>query len=284
MIIRTAAICILLLAWTGLAVAAETPIRHYFAVVDNGGNRLVVIDQIQGKRGWSVAVPAGARDVQRVQGDRLLVSHASGATEYALADGAAGWSHTALKGVSSAQRLSDGSTVFLTGAGLTRISASGAVIAQVPLAINDPRLLRVLDDGSVLACSASGKYIQHFSASGAALPWKATLPGKGYLALRQADGTTWATTGDQCSILKLDAAGTVLASLGGIAAHPEARLLWLSGFCRLANGNLVAANWNGHGKIGQGPHVVEFTPDNRLVWSWEDHAAAKTVTNVLVLE
>lgn len=47
---------------------------------------------------------------------------------------------------------------------------------------------------------------------------------------------------------------------------------------------LVVANWLGDGNIGTGPHAVEFDANNKLVWSWEDHSAAQTITNLLVVE
>jgi hypothetical protein len=50
------------------------------------------------------------------------------------------------------------------------------------------------------------------------------------------------------------------------------------------NGNILVANWLGDGNIGTGPHAVEFDANNNLVWSWEDHSTAQTITNLLVIE
>ena len=52
----------------------------------------------------------------------------------------------------------------------------------------------------------------------------------------------------------------------------------------LKNGNVVVANWRGHGYEGDGPHIIEFDADNRVVWTWAELTKAKYVTNVLVLE
>jgi hypothetical protein len=35
---------------------------------------------------------------------------------------------------------------------------------------------------------------------------------------------------------------------------------------------------------GKGPHAVEFDANNSLIWSWKDFSAAKTITNLLVIE
>ena len=58
-----------------------------FLAVDNGGNRLLLVDRIDAAKGWSVPLPAGCRDLQWVDGNRVLVSHGDGAGEYDLADG-----------------------------------------------------------------------------------------------------------------------------------------------------------------------------------------------------
>ena len=67
-------------------------------------------------------------------------------------------------------------------------------------------------------------------------------------------------------------------------AHPQLGLDWFSGFQLLPDGHVLAANWLGHGKQGTGPHLVEFDRGNRVVWKWEDHQQAATITNVLVLD
>jgi hypothetical protein len=65
--------------------------------------------------------------------------------------------------------------------------------------------------------------------------------------------------------------------------HPQARLLWFSGFQILRDGGVVAANWCGHGHLGKGPHAVRFDRENRLIWSWEDHLLVRTATNLLII-
>ena len=44
------------------------------------------------------------------------------------------------------------------------------------------------------------------------------------------------------------------------------------------------ANWLGHGKQGKAPHLIEFSPNNKVVWTWANHKTARQVTNVLLLD
>jgi len=261
-------------------------IRSRFLIVDNGAARLVCVDQREPSKGWSVAIPAGSRDLERLDANTVLVSHGSGAGEYALADGRKLWSASSYRGISSARRLPNGNTL-LAGAGkgvtLYEVARDGKEVRRTELpGTSDPRLIRLLGNGHVLVAMAGPHRIVEVDAAGRTV-WQAALPGKGYVAERQPDGTTLATVGGECLVLRLGKDGKPVATLGGKDKHPAARLQWFSGMHVLSGGDIVVADWLGHGKAGQGPHVVRFSPDNRIVWQWEDHQAVKTATNVLVL-
>jgi hypothetical protein len=53
---------------------------------------------------------------------------------------------------------------------------------------------------------------------------------------------------------------------------------------RLPNGNTVICNWLGHGQFGKAPHLIEITPDKRVVWTFADHVTMKTISNVVLLD
>lgn len=280
-----------LLAVASCLCAAEpstqpaSAIRMRFLVVDNGGNKLVCVDQIDPAKGWSVAIPAGSRDMQLLDPNRVLVSHGNGAAEYATRDGAKLWAVDRLKGVSSARRLPNGNTLLISGAALIEVGPKGKELRRTEVkGVADPRLIRVTGSGSVLIALAGGHKVLDVDRDGKVV-WEAALPGKGYVAERQADGSTIATVGAECLVVRLGKDGKVIetATLGGKDKHPRARLQWFSGMHLLPGGDVVVANWLGHGKTAAGPDVVRFSPDNKLVWQWEDHAAVKMATNVLVL-
>ena len=57
--------------------------------------------------------------------------------------------------------------------------------------------------------------------------------------------------------------------------HPQAKTLgfyFFSGIQLLPNGDLVVANWTGHGKNDskKGTQLIEFTPDNKVIWTWKN--------------
>lgn len=276
----------------GLNLRAEEPaagIRHRFLAVDNGANRLVHVDQAHPERNWSVPVPKGGRDLQLVRPGIVLASYGQGAAEYRLDDGQpAGWKAEGFSGIQSAWRMPDGRTLLATSSGtVVELDAAGKEASRFKIAQPklDLRLLRPGRAGTLLvgACAPEFAVLEVERPSGKVLR-KWPLPHKGYKAIQLDNGHILASAGETATVLEFDAAGKTVASWGGKAAFPGLGLDFFSGFDRLPNGNVVVANWLGHGKQGTGPHLVEFNAANQLVWSWADHQAARQVTNLLMLD
>ena len=148
--------------------------------------------------------------------------------------------------------------------------------------------MQVLENGHILMAAGKPFRAVELDAEGKAV-WSAALEAygdKGYAVCRLADGTTLAGTGNGVKVVQVDREGRLVRFWGEPkrGTHPAWRLDFFSGFERLDNGDVVVANWLGHCKHGTGPHLVEFNAGNELVWQWEDHVAARQVTNVLVLE
>ena len=53
---------------------------------------------------------------------------------------------------------------------------------------------------------------------------------------------------------------------------------------RLPNGNTVLSNWLGHGRLGKGPHLIEVTPDKKVVWTFADHKTMKSISSLQLLD
>lgn len=271
-------------ASSGDETGTATPRR--FLAIDNGKNQLLLVDEI-GASGWSVAIPGGARDLQLVGEDQVLISHGSGALELALADGSAGWSVDGFTGVQTARRLPGGNTLLgMQGNGevtFMEVDPGGAAVKMLTVpGMLELRLVRVLDDGHLLFTAILPNRVVEVDIDGMVV-WEAMLPDKGYTAERLANGDTLATAGEPCLLVRLSPEGEIVEQRGGEAMFPEVGLDWFSGFSQLGNGNVVVANWLGHDAWGTGPHLVELTPDNALVWQWQDFEAAMQITNVLVL-
>ncbi len=291
-------------------------ILHRFAILDNGPSRLVLVDQVNPKLGWSVNVPHASRDLQRLGmvtpppppkkkpsggakvkppapdplqfGEpRILVSHGDGAGEYSIATGKLLWSVNGQQDVSSARRLPNGNTVLGSSHGgihLITVDPKGKVVSKIPVDCpGDLRLIRLTSDGHYLLGLAGPQMIFEVDAAGKKVA-EYKLPGKGYIGERLPDGNILAATGGALTVAVLDPQGKILHSIGGKEAFPNARLLWFSSFDRIANGHLLVANWCGHGQEGKGPHLLEFDENSKLIWQWEDHKLVTMATSVLGLD
>ena len=271
---------------------AAAPVKHRFLVVDNAAHRLICMDQHDPSKGWSVAIPSPkSRDLQRVGGGKVLASHPNGAAEYDLATGKKVWEITTYKGIHTARRLECGNTLLgaNTGAGITiyEVTREGKEVSRrvVPNTGGTLRVMRRLGNGNLLLNLGGPHRAVEIDPTGKTV-WTYTLPkgAKGYKVQRLSNGNTLVSTGGLASVIEVDAAGKTVATFGGKAAHPDAGLDFASGFDRLDNGNVVIANWLGHGSHPKSPHVVEFDRNNKLVWSWGDHTLAKVATNVMILD
>ena len=168
---------------------------------------------------------------------------------------------------------------------LIEVDTTGKEVGKAQIAVKglDMRLMRLLPNGNLLVGSAGPKAAIEVTQEGKVVKSLA-LPDKGYTAIRLPDGKTMAGTGGQARIATLDAAGKIVSYVGGKAEHPSLGLDFCSGWELLPGGNCVMVNWLGHGKQGTAPHLVEFSPDNKVVWIWADHKAARQITNVLFLD
>lgn len=259
--------------------------KHDFLVIDNYENQLAYVSQSDPRTSWSVPIPPGSRDIALLEAT-VLISHGDGAGEYALDTQELVWSVSGFSSVQTAQRLPNENTLIgLSGADSTfhELDGSGQIVNTIVVGgVAELRLARTLPNGNLLFTGDQGGF-KVFEADGTgAVVWSAPLTGKGYEAVRLSNGNTLATTGETSTAIELAPDGSIAATVGG-TENFEAELLWFSGVEVLENGNVVVANWHGHGmEESTGPHLVEFTPQNDIVWQFSS-PDFKTITNVLMV-
>ncbi|MFT5882225.1 MAG: hypothetical protein ACI9FG_000725 [Crocinitomicaceae bacterium] len=269
------------------ATAAEPAIKHQFVCIGNHKNVLVHVDQFTPNNSWSIPLPKGSRDIQLISPKTLLVSHGTGAAEYQLSDGKKlKWSVSGYKGIQSARRLANGTTILLSSKGkLITLDEEGKELSSVQIKHKplDLRLLRVSSQGNWTIGSKKPQAVLEINAQGNILQ-QTKLAGKGYTATKLSNGNYLASTGDECKVVEVKVDGSVVRFVGGKKQHPTLKLDFNSGWNQLDNGNIIMTNWLGHGKHNSASHLLEFDTNNKLVWQWDDHQAVKQVTNLLVIK
>jgi len=285
---------------SGGAVAATCPkgataICHEFIANDNGKNQVNYVNEFDPSKNWTKAVgQTGANSPRTIEivdnakakgGKAVLVSLEKGYGEFDLTDGTSLGGVATKSGISGACRMPDGNTALGTNNAIIVVSPSGSEVKQITLPAGDE--LRAINrnpaDGHFWFSKVSMVYDM---AESGAVSWMGNMGAgtKGYAVWWREGGGAYATTGDPSTVVEMDATGKVISTVGGKAMFTSVGLDFFSGFVRLSNGNFVVANWLGHlsnpGK--DTPHVVEFTPQNKVVWQWGNQTLARQITNVYV--
>lgn len=269
-------------------------IQHDFIAIDEGHATLLHINERDQSKNWLVPIgqPA-ARDMQLIGAGRILIGHHHGYSEFDLALGRLVKEFKSLVGVTAVRRQPNGHTLV---AGVDMPGAPG--VAVLELDANDReihravfpgdyvRLIRQTEQGTYLmSCndriregSRAGTYLREYPVEGFYHAWK---------SLRLPNGNLLVTAGYGAFVVELDANGKILRKFGGKEQVPESvRAFFYAMFQLLPNGNLMLANWQGHGPGfgSSGVQLLEFNPTGDLVWTWSKPDLISSLQGVLVLD
>ena len=157
-------------------------IQHDFVAIDEGHATLLHVDERDQSKNWLVPIgqPA-ARDLQLVGGNKVLVGHHHGYSEFDLALGRRVKEFKALAGVTAVRRQPDGHTLVAgvdipgaPGVAVLELDASDREIHRAIFPGDYVRLIRQTEQGTYLmSCndriregSRDGKYLREFPVDG----------------------------------------------------------------------------------------------------------------------
>ena len=270
------------------------PIRHRFLAIDEGLGMLLHVDERASARDW--CVPIGqpqARDIQLVGGNRVLIGHHHGYTEFDLATGAMVRAFTGLEGVTAVRRQPDGTTLVAgvnlagkVGVAVLALDPADRIVRRAEYPGDYVRLIRQTAAGVFLMCCndriregwPEGGYRHEFPVEGFYHAWKAVALADGHLVV---------SAGYGAFLVELDAVGGVVRRFGGKSdVPPEVNPFFYAMFQVLPNGHVVVANWQGHGPGhgASGIQLLEFDSVGRIAWSWSEAARISSLQGVLVLD
>jgi len=269
-------------------------IQHEFIAIDEGHATLLRVNEWDQSKNW--IVPIGrpqSRDMQPVGGNRILIGHQHGYTEFDLTLGRVVKEFGAFDGVTAARRQPNGHTLI---AGVNLAGMAGVVVLELDAHDEEVhraifpgdyvRLIRQTAQGTYLmSCndriregSRDGTYLREFPVDGFYHAWK---------ALRLPSGNLMVTAGYGAFVVELDPGGKVVRKFGGKEQVPEkVRPFFYAMFQLLPNGHVVLANWQGHGPGfgNSGVQLLEFDGAGEIVWSWSKADLISSLQGVLVLD
>ncbi len=259
-----------------------------FAVGDYSSGKVCIVEA-DGKVSWEQKAPS-CNDLWILPGGSLLFSTGHGVKEVGK-DGAVKFEYTSAAEIYAVQRLANGNTFVgeCTTGRLLELAPDGKVVKEVALLPADKpgghayiRNVRVLKNGNYLVTHYGGKFVTEYAPDGKAV-WTCKTPGGPHSVTRLANGNTLIACGDSgvpC-LVEVSPEGKTVWEVSN-KDLPDQPLKFLTGFQKLPNGNVLISNWLGHGKFGTAPHLLEITPDKKVVWTYADHQTFKTISTVQV--
>lgn len=271
------------------ARAENAPPGHPFLAADYSGGKISIVSA-GGKVEWNYPAP-NTTDVWLLPNGDILFSWLRGVKEVTR-DKKVVWEYQSAGGneVYACQRLPNGDTLVgeLGPCRLVEVGPDGQIRKTVKVPTNvgqhmQFRNARKLPNGHYLvACTGDGA-VKELDGDGN-VTWATKLPGSSpFSAVRLPNGNTLIGWGDGHRVSEVDKEGKTVWEIQENEL-PGIPLRFVAGVERLPNGNTVFCNWLGHGHIGDGTHVVEVTPDKKVVWSNADHQAFKTMTSIVLLD
>ena len=280
----------------GLSLAQDGATRlaagHRFACCDYTQGRVFIV-AASGRIEWEYPAPS-CNDLWVLADGHVLFDTGHGVQEVDHA-GNVLFRYESASEIYACQRLPDGNTLVgeSTAGRLVEVDHSGKVVKEVRLLPPGKsgghlymRNARRLENGHYLVCHYGEQVVREYDARGTLIR---EIPARGgpHTAVRLPGGNTLIACGDAspdpAGVFEVDSAGKTVWQVKGNDL-PGISLKFNAGLHRLSNGHTVLSNWLGHGHLGQGPHLIEVTPDRRVVWTYADHRAVKSVASVQVLD
>ncbi|MEI7732184.1 MAG: hypothetical protein WCO56_21595 [Verrucomicrobiota bacterium] len=276
--------------WLGIQPIRAAEIRHRFLAKDESRAQLLLVDQYDPSKNWTIKLTGKGRDLQLTGKNVILLSSPDGYWEYDLTDRKLLKEVKGYPGTMSARRQPDGHTLLACAqkeVTVYELSATDQVLRKVIFPVPTTRVIRQTPQNTILfGCKSqffegdlSGKILKTF-----------TLPAGSwvYQALREPNGHWLVSGGYNPTLFELDPEGNILNTIGG-KENPEAKVHGYNFFGamqRLRNGDIVVCNWTGHGAndSAKGAQLLQFDKSGRVVWKWHDSMLAGSIHGVIILD
>ncbi|MDD4869868.1 MAG: hypothetical protein PHR77_04850 [Kiritimatiellae bacterium] len=192
------------------------------------------------------------------------------------------------------QRLANGNTFVgeCNSGRLLEIEPSGKIVKEIRMLPEGKdgghayiRNARVLANGNYLVSHYGEQVVKEYDPQGKIVREIPAVGGP-HSAIRLPNGNTLIACGDRkdgSRVFEVDKEGKTVWEVKGDEL-PGISLKFMAGLQRLPNGNTVMSNWLGHGQFGKSPHVIEVTPDKKVVWTFADHKTMRTVSSLQMLD
>ena len=276
-------------------VAQDKPIQegkgHPFVCTDYTQGKVFVVSA-EGKVTWEYPAK-DCNDVWVLPNGNFLFNTGHGVVEVTRGKRVV-FSYESASDIYACQRLKNGNTFIgeCSSGRLLEVAPDGKVVKEVRLLPEGQsgghaymRNARRLDNGHYLVAHYGLDVVREYDADGKMVR---EIPAAGgpHSVIRLPNGNTLVACADRKGgpqVFEIDPAGKIVWQVGA-SDLPGISLKFMTGLQRLPNGNTIMTNWLGHNQFGQAPHIIEITPDKKVVWTFADHATMRTVSSIQLLD
>jgi hypothetical protein len=285
----------LLTAMTKPLPAADSSISqgagHRFVCTDYTQGKVFIVSA-EGKVEWEYAAPS-CNDLWVLPNGNFLFNTGHGVREVTREKKVV-FDYQSKSEIYACQRLSNGNTFIgeCNAGRLLEVAPDGKIVKELRLLPEGKdgghsymRNARQLANGHYLVTHYGEQVVREYDGQGKVVREIPAVGGP-HSAIRLANGHTLIACGDRpggSRVFEMDADGKTVWQVTSDDL-PGISLKFMTGFQRLPNGNTVMSNWLGHGQFGKAPHVIEVTPDKKVVWTFADHQTMKTVSSLQLLD
>ena len=268
-------------------------VSHRFACGDYSGNKVLIVSA-DGKVEWEHPA-TNCNDLWVLPNGNVLFVTGHGVKEVDPKQNKVVFSYESKSEIYACQRLANGNT-FIAECNVGRlieVDPKGKVVKQVHLLGEGEsgghafmRNARQLANGHFLVAHYGLGVVREYDAAGKQVR-EIEAPAGPHSAIRLPNGNTLIACGDRGRkaprVFEIDPEDKIVWQVTS-EDLPGIRLAFMTGLQRLPNGNTVMTNWLGHGRLGTAPHVIEVTPQKKVVWTFSDHKTLKTVATIQLLD
>lgn len=274
------------------AAQPTTAPQHRFACTDYTAGKVFIVNT-EGQVDWEY--PArNCNDLWVLPNGNLLFNTGHGVKEVNR-DKEVVFEYQSKSEIYACQRLADGTTFIgeCNAGRLLELAPDGKILKELRLLPEGKdgghaymRNARKLANGNYLVCHYGQDVVREYGPDGSVARDIAAAGGP-HSAVRLPNGNTLIACGDRAGkgsrVFEVNPGGQTVWAVEK-AELPGISLKFMAGLQRLPNGNTVMSNWLGHGQFGKAPHLIEVTPEKRVVWSFADHKTMRTISSVQVLD
>ena len=281
------------------AVRAEEPTNsiqtgrgHSFVCTDYAQGKVFIVSPA-GKVVWEFDGATNCNDIWALPNGNLLFNTGHGVKEVTRGKKVV-FDYESSSEIYACQRLSNGNTFIgeCNAGRLLEVNPAGQIIKELRLLPEGKdgghaymRNARRLENGNYLVAHYGLQVVREYDPQGKVIREIPAVGGP-HSAVRLPNGNTLISCADRpggSRVFEVETNGQTVWQVQGNEL-PGISLKFMAGLQRLPNGNTIMANWLGHNQFGQAPHLIEVTPDKKVVWTFADHKTMRTISNVQLLD